>query len=71
MFQNVNAEISRKGMTRKSLAEKIGCSASTLSLKLNGKSPLSFKEASEIKKCLGVDMPLEKLFEVLEDSQQH
>lgn len=63
MFCNLNAEMARKGITGAYLAEKLGISPTTLSLKLNGKSELTFRQATEIKKILKVDIPLEVLFQ--------
>lgn len=63
MYPNFEAEKARKKLTLKPFAEAIGCTESTLSLKLNGKYPLLFKEAVIIKGVLGVDMPLDELFE--------
>lgn len=62
MFRNLNAEMARNGITGEYLARKLGITQTTLSLKLNGKSELSLKQAAEIKSILGVDLPLEVLF---------
>lgn len=62
MFRNLNAEMARNGITGEYLAGKLGITQTTLSLKLNGKSELSLKQAAEIKSILGVDLPLEVLF---------
>ncbi len=53
----------RKGITRGELAVKMNLTPSTMSLKLNGKSDISLKEALQIKNIICVDMPLEILFE--------
>ena len=63
MFKNVDAELKRKGMTRGDLAKKLNLTPSTMSLKLNGKTHITLNEAMRIKKILGVDIPLEILFE--------
>lgn len=62
MFRNLEAELARCNLTRRELASKLGCTPSTLSLKLNDKAPLSLKEAAKIKQIIGVDMALEELF---------
>lgn len=62
MFRNLEAELARSGLTRRDVALKLGCTPSTLSLKLNGKAPLSLLEAAKIKQIIGVDMALEELF---------
>lgn len=61
-YPNLEAELVRAGLTKKDLAPILGCTRSTLSLKLNGKSPLTLLEAIKIKQFIGVDMPLEELF---------
>lgn len=66
MYKNVNAERARKGITLEDLAEALGKTVSTVSQKLNGIYPITLDEAKIIKSCLGVDMPLEELFEEVE-----
>lgn len=63
MFKNVDAELKRNGMTRGDLANALRLAPSTMSLKLNGKSIITLEEAKKIKEILGVDIPLEVLFE--------
>lgn len=67
MYRNVKAEMSRKGIILEDLAEALGLTVSTVSQKLNGKYPITLAEAKIIKKRLGVDIPLEELFEVTEE----
>lgn len=62
MFCNLNAEMRRKGITGARLAQLLGMTPTTLSLKLNGKSELSLRQAAQIKEILEVDIPLEVLF---------
>lgn len=62
MFCNLNAEMARKKVTISYLAEQLDITPTTLSMKLNGKSELSLKQAFQIKHILGVDIPLEVLF---------
>lgn len=62
MFCNLNAEMARKGVTITNLAKQLGITPTTLSMKLNGKSELSLRQAFQIKRILGVDIPLETLF---------
>lgn len=62
MYRNLEAELARKQVSRKELADKLGITPTTLSFKLNGKSELSLVECVEIKKLLGVDEPIEYLF---------
>ncbi|WP_238905664.1 helix-turn-helix transcriptional regulator [Clostridium sp. YIM B02506] len=62
MFSNLEAELRRKNIKRKDLAKKLNLTIGTISLKLNGKSPITLSEAKEIKSVLKVDIPLEILF---------
>lgn len=63
MYPNLRAELARKNITRGEIAKKcLGIRPSTLSLKLAGLSEFYFREAVDIKRYLGVDMPLEELF---------
>ena len=48
MFRNLEAELCRADITKKKLAEKLGCNPCTLSSKLNGKSPVTLCEAFKI-----------------------
>lgn len=63
MYPNLKAEMARAGYTITKLAELMGMRIATLSQKLAGKYHLTLTEAKKIKKILGVDMPLEVLFE--------
>ena len=63
MYPNVKAEIARKGITLEVIAKALGITLTTLSLKMNGKYQFTLKEAKKIKNVLGVDIPLEVLFE--------
>lgn len=63
MFPNLDAEMARRKMTRAMLAEKIHKTPTTLSLKLNGKAPISLMECIEIKAALGTEESIDYLFE--------
>jgi len=63
MYRNLEAELARKGITKTKMAEELGLTLGTLSLKLNGKSNLTLPEAVKIKKVLAVELPIEYLFE--------
>ncbi len=63
MYRNLEAEIVRKGLLRKEVAAHLGCSASTLSLKMKEKTPFTLPEATKIKAFLNVDLSLEELFQ--------
>lgn len=64
MYPNLRAEMARNKITASELAEKLGITISTMSMKLNGKSDFSLKEALKIRAILGTDMPTEVLFEI-------
>lgn len=63
MYNNLEAELKRKKVLRRDLAENLNLTISTVSLKLNGKAPITLEEALAIKHFLKVDIPLEKLFD--------
>lgn len=62
MFPNLDAELARKKITRSLLAEIIHKTPTTLSLKLNGKAPITLSECMEIKEAIGTDCTLDYLF---------
>ena len=62
MYPNLEAELKRRGVKRSDIADHIGCSISTISEKMQGKSDFSLQAAKKIKSFLGVDLPLEVLF---------
>ena len=64
MFPNVEGAKARNKVTLEMLARdpRIDCTVSTMSQKLNGKAPLTFKEALAIKDILGSELTLEELF---------
>ena len=63
MYSNVKAELARRNMTVVDLAALTGIRYQTLNDKLNGKFKLTLDEAKKIKEALGVDIPIEQLFE--------
>lgn len=62
MFPNLDAEMARRKITRGMLAEKIGKTPTTLSLKLNGKAPLTLAECVEIKIAVNPECTVDYLF---------
>lgn len=62
MYETLRAEIARKNKSLVELSNETGIRYQTLSEKIRGNSPLTLKEAVEIKKALDLDMPLEELF---------
>lgn len=63
LYKNLEAELRRKQIRRIDLARCLNLSISTVSEKLNGKSQISLSLAKKIKLILGVDMPIDTLFE--------
>lgn len=60
MYRNLEAEIVRKGSSRKEVAAFLGCTVSTLSLKMTEKTPFTLPEATKIKAFLDVDLSIEE-----------
>lgn len=63
MFPNLRAEMARKGVNVSDLAEQSGIATTTMYDKLSGRTKVTLDEASAIKTALGVDIPIEVLFE--------
>lgn len=68
MFPNLDAELARKKMTRGMLAERIHKTATTLSLKLNGKAPITLAECIEIKNVVSPDSTVDYLFATADET---
>lgn len=62
MYHNLDAEMARVKITKAALAKKIGRTPTTLSLKLNGKAPLTLAECIEIKNAVNPKCTVEYLF---------
>jgi len=62
MFHNLEVEMAKARVTQYKLAEMIGITPTTLSMKLNGKSGLSLKECVVIKKVLNSTESIDYLF---------
>lgn len=52
MYKEVNVELARQGMSKKTLSEKTGIRYQTLLEKLLGRYPITFDECLAIKKCI-------------------
>lgn len=63
MYPNLNAEIARRNVTKSAIANMLDISYSTMAYKLRGATDFTLNEAIKIKKFLGVEMPIEELFE--------
>lgn len=62
MYPNLDAEMARRKITRAMVAEVVGKTPSTLSLKLNGKAPLTLAECVEIKNAVNPESSVDYLF---------
>lgn len=62
MYPNLNAELARRGWTKKVLSEKLDVRYATIVDKLNGKYPLTLNECKEIKDKLDTKMSIDELF---------
>lgn len=63
MYVNVETEMIRVRVTRRTMADALHLTYGTLCKKLNGSSDLTLGEALSIKEMLETDMTIEKLFE--------
>lgn len=62
MYPNLKAELARVNMSLKDLSKAINMPYSTLVDKVAGRSEFTFQEAVDIRKAIGVDIPLDELF---------
>lgn len=62
MFPNLDAEMARKKITRRFLAEAIHMTPTTLSMKLNGKAILTLSECIDIRDVVGKEFSIDYLF---------
>ena len=68
MYPNFNAEYARRGFTLEKLTEEmrnrgLSRTVSTLSVKLNGKYPLTLGEAKVLRDIVAPEIPIDTLFE--------
>lgn len=62
MYPNLNAELARRGWSKKVLSEKLGTRYATVVDKLNGKYPLTLNECKAIQEALKTDITIDELF---------
>lgn len=62
MYPNLRAEMARKNFTAEKMAQIIGRTNGTFSLKYNGKAEFSLDEAFKIKAALETDLTIDELF---------
>ena len=66
MYRNAKAEMVRSGITLATLAEKLGGTVGTWSLRLNGKADITLKMAKRFKELVRSELTLEELFREFE-----
>lgn len=69
MYRNLEAELARQGITKTKVANELGITLGTLSLKLKGKYNVTLSEAIKIKKILEVNLPIEYLFAISDNNK--
>ena len=60
MFRNLNAEMTRRGLTRRVMADKMNMAPNTLTRKLNGRADFTLTEVYKIRDILDEISPLDK-----------
>lgn len=70
MFSELRAEMARKNITIKQLADKVGVNRDTMGGKLSGKRPLFLNEAFIINRTFFPDKEIINLFKELYDDEQ-
>ena len=62
MYRVLEAEMVLNDVKRQDLADELDLTLATVSLKLNGKAPITMKEARLIKQRVGTTKTLDELF---------
>lgn len=70
MFSELRAEMARKKITIKQLADKVGVNRDTMGGKLSGKRPLFLNEAFIIQRAFFPNKDVIKLFRELYDDER-
>ena len=68
MYRTAKSEMLKRGLKLSDVAPLMNISVGTLSLKLNGKYPITLNEAKLFKTIVKSDLSIEELFEVFEES---
>ena len=63
MYPNWRAEMARAGITSTELASRLDKSVSWISDRMTGRTALTLEDARKIRGAMGINMPIEKLFE--------
>ena len=69
MYKNLNAELTRNDIKQEDIATCLGLDASTISLKMNGKSEWKLSECKTIIKKLLPNYSIDYLFRLEEDDE--
>ncbi len=62
MYENLNAEIARKGLKKAEIAKFLSISTDVLHLKIKGKKQFTVNEAFKLFEILGSELSIEYLF---------
>lgn len=68
MYRKAKSEMKIRGFTLEFVSREMGLTITTLSRKLSGKQIITVDEAKLFKKIIGTDLPLEVLFEKVEEA---
>ena len=63
MYPNLRAEMARRNISLQDIADGLGITRVALSNKINGKTFFTLPEARKVKQIIGIEMPIETLFE--------
>ena len=63
VYPTLNAEMARRSINKRKLAQSTGINYTTLVSKLNGKGVLTLPDMRKIKDVIGTNIPMEELFE--------
>ena len=63
MYPNLRAEMARRNISQQDIADGLGITRVALSNKINGKTFFTLPEARKVKQIIGIEMPIETLFE--------
>ena len=62
MYKNLEVELVRRGISKSTLAKRLGIAPQTLSNKLSGRCKITLPEAIKIRQAIESDLSIEELF---------